>query len=71
MLEAKEKTFVGEDMSNRLINFGKMQKLGALLKELVYVQRGSEYSFRHNARVIVFLLSLKQVAKISSPFFFV
>ncbi len=62
VLEAKEKTFVGDDMSSRLINFGKMQKLGALLKELVYVQRGSEYSFRHNSRVLAYLLSLKQLS---------
>jgi hypothetical protein len=60
VLEAKEKTFFGDDMSSRLINFGKMQKLGELLKELVYVQRGSEYSFRHNPRVLAYLLSLKQ-----------
>jgi hypothetical protein len=62
VLEAREKTFVGDDVASRLINFGKMQKLGSLLKELVYVQRGSEYNFRHNARVLAYLLSLKQVS---------
>jgi hypothetical protein len=62
VLEAKEKTFVGEDPSTKLINFGKMRKLGELLMELVYVQRGSEYGFRHNPRIMSYLLALKQLS---------
>ncbi len=30
--------------------------------ELVYVQRGSEYTFRHSARIMTYFLSLKQLS---------
>ena len=56
VLEAKQKTFVGDELK---VNVDKMQKLGSLLTEMVYVQRGSEYSFRQIPRVMTYLLSLK------------
>lgn len=55
--EAREKTMI-DDVT---VNFAKMRRIGVLLREIVYIQSGTEYRFNPHPRILSYLLSMQLV----------